>query len=232
MKRPNLKQIVLYADNCFGQNKNRTVLSLLIWASNQFKVDISLKFFVKGHTMNDSDSVRGLIERRRKNHTFFDSNEYVNLIKMAKVEQPFYNVIEMKHSDFVDFGMLLQSFYFDKNDNGDTFFSSTMKTTSFSNNFSGKMIHRDSWFSPDHKEMTCYMPANRRGRKRKNFVDITDFSPPTAYSAPFPISTLKYIDLKSLCEKNLIPEKYHQFYITLPHKIIQGDQFLNDTDLE
>lgn len=148
---------------------------------------------------------------------------------MAKVEQPFYNVIEMKNSDFVDFGMLLKTFYFDKNDGGEKFLSSTMKTSTFSNDFPGKMKYRDSWLSPDTKEMTCYTPANQKGRRRKNFLDINEFCPPTAYSAPIPISTLKYNDLKSLCEKNLIPEKYHQFYIALPSETIQEDQFLNDS---
>ena len=38
-----------------------------------------------------------------------------------------------------------------------------------------------------------------------------------AYSSQKAISEAKYRDLSNLCKKNIIPEAYHEEYLTLPH---------------
>ena len=56
------KKLNMYADNCTGQNKNRMVYAMLMHAAAKFKVSITLRFLMTGHTVNEGDSMHALIE--------------------------------------------------------------------------------------------------------------------------------------------------------------------------
>lgn len=64
-----IKTIILYSDNCGGQNRSRFVFSMLEYAANTLKIDITHRFLEKGHTQNERDSMHVTIENAKK-HKF------------------------------------------------------------------------------------------------------------------------------------------------------------------
>ena len=58
------KSMCLHADNCAGQNKNKTMLAYLLWRTLTARHErIALSFMVAGHTRCIMDACFGLIKR-------------------------------------------------------------------------------------------------------------------------------------------------------------------------
>ena len=54
----NAEQIVIWADNCVGQLKNRTMFSAMVYEVNNYYSNVSkvsIKYFEKGHTFMSAD---------------------------------------------------------------------------------------------------------------------------------------------------------------------------------
>lgn len=52
----NLRDIIFYSDNCLGQNKNKFIASLYLYASLVLNINtIRHKFLIVGHTQNEGD---------------------------------------------------------------------------------------------------------------------------------------------------------------------------------
>ena len=98
-------EIIFYSDNCAGQQKNKFMLALYLYAVTNLPVEsITHKFLIKGHTQNEGDSAHSLIERQvkrlRKGGPIFVPETLVTAIRSArKTGQPF-SVREMQHNDF------------------------------------------------------------------------------------------------------------------------------------
>ena len=93
----------MWCDNCAGQNKNRIVLMVLIYAVVNNLVDnINLKFLVSGHSYMPCDRDFGIIEKRKKVSNPMIPDEIAEMITEAKNVQPF-NVVKMTEEDFYDF---------------------------------------------------------------------------------------------------------------------------------
>lgn len=52
---------------------------------------------------------------------------------------------------------------------------------------------------------------------RNTFRFSREFDLKEAYDGSLPVSYYKYKDLQDMCKSNLIPEKYHNFYMELAH---------------
>lgn len=67
----NVKEVVLYSDTCGGQNRNQFVTIGLWYAmsKNTSLVKVSQKFFEKGHSVTECDSMHAAIEHSRKTKT-------------------------------------------------------------------------------------------------------------------------------------------------------------------
>lgn len=60
-------EIIFYSDNCAGQQKNKFMLALYLYAVKKLNINLlTHKFFIKGHTQNEGDSAHSLIEREVK----------------------------------------------------------------------------------------------------------------------------------------------------------------------
>ena len=86
-----IEEIILWSDNCYGQNKNVSIIMCFFWILNQYpqvKI-ITQKFLLRGHTHLEADTVHALIERKRK------KNQHVNYnaIELAAVSQTNLNEI-------------------------------------------------------------------------------------------------------------------------------------------
>lgn len=61
------KDLILYSDNCSGQQKNKFMVALYMYAITHFNIRIiTHKYLIKGHTQNEGDSTHSLIERQIK----------------------------------------------------------------------------------------------------------------------------------------------------------------------
>ncbi|XP_045763000.1 uncharacterized protein LOC123865809 [Maniola jurtina] len=61
------KNIIFYSDNCCGQNKNKYIATLYMYAVHYLNIaSITHKFLIRGHTQNEADSVHSLIEKEIK----------------------------------------------------------------------------------------------------------------------------------------------------------------------
>lgn len=66
MNDPNF-EIVLYSDNCGGQQKNRFMIAMYTYAVSVLKIKaITHKFLVKGHTQNEGDAAHSIVEKATK----------------------------------------------------------------------------------------------------------------------------------------------------------------------
>lgn len=102
-----IKYFKLWSDNCPGQNKNRLVFAMCVFAATKFGIHITHRYLEKGHTQNEGDSVHALIERKAKNKEIFTPQEWYELIRNAKVEGKKYQVIEINKEQVLDFNEFL-----------------------------------------------------------------------------------------------------------------------------
>lgn len=85
-----LIDIIFYTDNCSGQNKNRFLFSLYLFAVNNLSNIniITHKYLIRGHTQNDADNVHSVIERQirryKKSAAVYVPDQYITLIRQAK----------------------------------------------------------------------------------------------------------------------------------------------------
>lgn len=88
---PNVKEVVFYSDSCGGQNRNRYIASLLMFAVITIPAIyvIDLKFLETGHTQMEVDSMHGCIETAKKNICIYSPLEWATIIKMAKRKNPY-----------------------------------------------------------------------------------------------------------------------------------------------
>ena len=83
------KDIIFYSDNCGGQQKNRFMLALYLYAVNILDLDsITHKFLIKGHSQNEGDSAHSLIERQvkrlLKSGPIYVPETFVTTIRIAR----------------------------------------------------------------------------------------------------------------------------------------------------
>lgn len=128
--------IIFYTDNCSGQNKNKFLFALYLYAVSTLSSinGITHKYLIRGHTQNDADNVHSVIERQinryKKAAAIFAPDQYVTLIRQAKKTGQAYHVEEMTHQDFLDIKdlakqMKMKDIY--KNENNDLVKTSDIK---------------------------------------------------------------------------------------------------------
>ncbi|VEN64043.1 unnamed protein product [Callosobruchus maculatus] len=106
--------IIFYSDNCAGQNKNKFIFALYIYAvlSLENINSITHKFLITGHTQNEGDHVHSVIEgaikKFKKSSPIYVPDHYVTIIKQAKKRGKPYRVHEMSFSNFFDLKLMAQ----------------------------------------------------------------------------------------------------------------------------
>ena len=82
-------------------DKTKTDLSSV---SKTFGIQILHRFLERGHTQNKGDSLHAVIESAKKRQSsIFTPDQWIMLIKMAKVTGQLYDVKEMSQKDFYNF---------------------------------------------------------------------------------------------------------------------------------
>ncbi|KAL4709196.1 hypothetical protein ACJJTC_008124 [Scirpophaga incertulas] len=104
-----------WSDNCSGQNRNRIVFSLYLFAAKTFGVTVTHRFLEKGHTQNEGDSVHATVERSCRHKTIWVPEEWYCLARWAKSEGDPYIIKEMKQEEIFDFKAFLANKNWTKN---------------------------------------------------------------------------------------------------------------------
>lgn len=82
--------ITFYSDNCCGQNKNKYLTCLYLYAVANIKKlsSITHKYLIKGHTQNEADNVHSLIQKQitrdLKTGPIYSPVQYIAAINRAR----------------------------------------------------------------------------------------------------------------------------------------------------
>nr|CAI5826307.1 unnamed protein product [Callosobruchus analis] len=96
------KHLLLWSDNCAGQNKNRMVIFVLVFlVLHQVFDTIEYNFLISSHSFMSCDRDFALIEKRKRVMKAIIPNDLHKVITSAKYDPPF-EVIDMTTNGFWD----------------------------------------------------------------------------------------------------------------------------------
>ena len=214
MSQKGKKDFIFFSDNCTSQNKNRMYVTMLWYAIQKFKLNsVSHKYLEKGHTQNEGDSMHAAIECAAKDKKpIYSTAEWAPTIRMARPKRP-YIVKEMSLTDFLDFkGLSLQIKNFETNTEGQKLYWNTIKTLKINGT-----NHNSMEYKIDYSGETLSLDFFQKLRLRER-PSISDLQVRQLRSEYIKIPWDKYVDLLTLCRKNIIPSLHHTFYLMLPHQ--------------
>ncbi|CAG9825704.1 unnamed protein product [Phaedon cochleariae] len=197
---------VYFSDKCCGQNKNRFIVALYMFAIMKFANvnSITHKFLITGHTQNEGDSVHSIIEkqikRSLKSGPIYVPNQYALIIRDAKKTGNPLKVHELSHEDFISLKCLaddigLKSLKRVK--------ITEIKVLQFSKDNPTVMKYKLSYSDENISEVKL---ITRR-------CDSPQLKP--AHSSKLKIKDNKKADLISLVKSNHIPHCHADFYYNL-----------------
>lgn len=103
------KYVCLTSDSCGGQNRNRYIAALLLYAVNTLPIEeINLKFLETGHTEMEVDCIHSLIERAKKGISIHSPLEWPTVIKSASKKYPLI-IKNLSCMDMIDLKVLKQN---------------------------------------------------------------------------------------------------------------------------
>ena len=82
-----MRKFVFYSDKCLEQNRNHFVFSMFHVTSVKYNVEIFHRFLEVGHTQNEGDSMKALIERKSKDVAIFSPQDWIKIVKTAKMRK-------------------------------------------------------------------------------------------------------------------------------------------------
>lgn len=205
-----VKEFRFWSDNCAGQNRNRIVYSLYVYAAKKFNVTIYHRFLEKGHTQNEGDSMHSVIERASKTKMIYTPEEWRLLARWAKNEGEPYEVCNMTRDRFFDFKTQINNKVWQKNTKGTKVSWNSIKEVHVDNNDANKLFYKYNLTQEDSDIIII------RGNTRNSLQTQLK----TAYSQPLKVQFLKYKDLVGMCRSGVIPSEYSSFFESLPHHAI------------
>lgn len=202
-------EVIFYSDNCTGQQKNKFMLALYLYAVRCLGIkSISHKFLIKGHTQNEGDSAHSLIERQVKRHLrggpMYTPDAFIGAIRSAKKQGTPFSVNELCFEDFYDLKQLAS-------DIGPL----TMINLKLTNVKIIKVVqesptsvfYKNSYNDDDFKEAKVI--------NRKKPGDHLNIRLKPAFTVKPGLAERKKSDLMDLVNKNHIPKYYTNFYKNL-----------------
>lgn len=97
-------KLVIWSDNCAGQNKNRMMILLMIFLVRTTKMfeEITHKFLSPGHSFLSCDRDFAVIEQRKRKTKAFVPSDLHKIVESARINNPFV-VVPMSEEVFFDF---------------------------------------------------------------------------------------------------------------------------------
>lgn len=215
-KRESVRHLLLYCDCCPGQNRNKTILSMIhaTLQNCKFIETIQINFLLTGHTYMPVDSVHAIIERNTKRSIIWAPSQWFTVFTTARQDPRPYNVEYMSFKDFIKYDVFGEK-YFKGNLTGKI---SKVRICTFKKKDLHKITIKNSM---DDKAPSFDIEVQTRVKGVLT----------SCYKTPLAISKQKYEDLQKLCKNNVIPPIFHPEYINLPTGTHMKDT-LPDTDIE
>lgn len=205
-----IEKIIMFSDNCFGQNKNINIVlaNLSQIHMGRFK-EIQHIFLVSGHSYLPCDRDFGHIEQAVRNSNVYNPDHYIYFIQNCRKIRPF-SVIKMKSEDFLNFNAL-QSQVTKSRILGAKF--KDAKIFKFNSNFKEGFYILNSYNNPD-----VYIEINlQKGSKNKQYnPDIFKLNVenlPILYDSPIAIPRPKLKDVNDLLP--FVPCPYNSYFTQL-----------------
>lgn len=102
----NVKNLVIFSDNCGGQNKNTNIVLFYLRLIHSGGFDnIEHYFLISGHSYLPCDRDFGFLEGKLKGLPVYTTDHYVELMRSCRDNNPF-KVVEMGSTDFFNFDEL------------------------------------------------------------------------------------------------------------------------------
>ena len=102
------KALYVVADNCAGQNKNSTVIRLMLYlVENNYFETACITFLVRGHTKNACDRMFNLMKMNFHKRDLFTYEDVLETLGMTDQ----VNIIDFPAEEFRDWGRYFDKFY-------------------------------------------------------------------------------------------------------------------------
>lgn len=205
-------EIIYYSDSCTGQQRNLQFCIMCLLCVTNFPIKvITHNYFERGHSQMEGDSVHAAIENSTKRLEIYSPDDWILGIKNAKQTSPKYAVHEIKHSIILDFKECVSSVVSNrkKDTNGDLVHWNRIHSFQYKKECPNIIFFKYD-FKDDYRSLNIH-----KGRWKMKSLEGYRLKP--LYSERLPISDAKRADLIGLCNKGLIPSKYHRFYQSLPY---------------
>lgn len=203
------RELIVFSDNCGGQNKNWTIMSFWLQLVREKRFEnIEHWFLVPGHTFLASDRDFAIIEKyKRKISHVYTTDDWAKIIKKCKKKDPF-EVRIMQQEDFYGFGNLLQIIS-KKNtmDDKSKLDFSNARCFRFNVNEPNKMFVKH-FMNEDFKPVT----VTKRGRSASDKCALLS-NLQKKYNSPPPIDQKKLQDLRKLLP--YIPSIHQSFFTNI-----------------
>ncbi|XP_045499408.1 uncharacterized protein LOC123697033 [Colias croceus] len=216
-----IRTFSLYSDGCYGQNKNRYIFALYIYAAKLLGISITHRFFETGHSQNEGDSMHACIEKNLKHKVLYTPDQIYSIILNSKVTGEKYRVKELDQSEIYDLKPLVDDKLWRCDKNHNVRHWADVMEVSVTDSNPNKLFFKYN-FEDDCSELDINNPRSALGRRRgrKSTQDSSSVSTDNielkrAYHQPIPISKALHADLLSLCNSEAIPRFYHPFYESL-----------------
>lgn len=211
---PKVKHLTLYSDNCPGQNRNSIVASMLFYCLNKSALEsIEIKFLEAGHTHMECDSIHATIETASKNAKIFVPSDWYNVINLAKKRGEPYKIHELEYTDFKNFkrykDTTMPNCHIDKDKNNLNW--KHVRCIKFLKDTPNIRYYKNEYWDATYKELDMQYRSGK-GRPRQPTI-MTEV--PRLYDQRLKVDAKKYKDLMDLCENEVIPPLYHDYYRNL-----------------
>ena len=187
-------RLILFSDNCPGQNKNRNMVLTLLRLLHLGKFfRIEHYFLVPGHSYMSCDRQFGnIVLELKKRDNIETMHDYIRIIKNALKSG--INVVQLAQDSFFDFSVLQESITKTRKSKG-LKFSDAMVVIYDVNFKEGYRMKED--FKPATQEHKVRLMPGCKAYKRDLF-NLGTVDLPRKYHAPIPLTPEKIADLKSL----------------------------------
>lgn len=213
-----IQNISFYSDSCAGQNKNKYIFALYLYAAKKYKINITHRFFEVGHSQSEGDAMHSCIERAKNKQIIYTPDQMYAIILNCRVEGKKYELKEMQQSDFYNIKALIENKNWLRDCHGNKVMWSKIREV---NTLSSDpdTLHYKYEYENEYLSLKTLSMKPARGRKPKKAKDcepnIPDEDLQQAYNRPFALPKPLYNDLISLCATEGIPKNYHGFYKSL-----------------
>ena len=205
-----VKHLVIFSDNCGGQNKNLNLCLLFLRFVHSGRFHTIKHFFLMpGHSQMSCDRDFGNLENYFKGRDIYTTDHYVQLMSEARQGRPF-NVVKMSSEQFLDLQPLQSKLT--KTQVAKAKFKEG-RMFKFSAEFKQGMAIWQSYSDEIETPTQVRLQKGRRETYDPATFDLTSVSLPVKYPEGVQLSLEKLADLNHLLA--FVPLGYKQWFIDL-----------------